>query len=133
MNLISGSIPKRRRLCDISIKTHITRAMMKQIGAAGTPLARYLERFAMYDPGADIMWDELAAAAWIDPTIITKTEKRYMAVNLSRGAGYGNTLTWSAEDKSYPAAQLVEIQDDLNLDKFYAMFVALMTAPTPSH
>ena len=56
-----------------------------------------------------------------------------MAVDLSRGAGYGNTLTWSAEDKSHPAAQLVEIQDDLNLDKFYAMFVALMTAPTPSH
>ena len=128
--------PWKKIVCtptDISIKTHITRAMMKQIGAAGTPLARYLERFAMYDPGADIMWDELAAAAWIDPTIITKTEKRYMAVNLSRGAGYGNTLTWSAEDKSYPAAQLVEIQDDLNLDKFYAMFVALMTAPTPSH
>jgi len=128
--------PWKKIVCtptDISIKTHITRAMMKQIGAAGTPLARYLERFAMYDPGADIMWDELAAAAWIDPTIITKTEKRYMAVNLSRGAGYGNTLTWSAEDKSHPAAQLVEIQDDLNLDKFYAMFVALMTAPTPSH
>src|SRR5580698_7065117 len=61
--------PWKKIVCtptDISIKTHITRAMMKQIGAAGTPLARYLERFAMYDPGADLMWDELAAAAWID-------------------------------------------------------------------
>jgi len=34
------------------------------------------------------MWDELAAAAWIDPTLITKSETRYMTVELDRGAGY---------------------------------------------
>src|SRR5579863_1190519 len=32
---------------DISIKTHVTPAMMKQIEASGTPLARYVARFAM--------------------------------------------------------------------------------------
>ena len=41
------------------------------------------------------MWDELAAAAWIDPSLITKRETRYMGVDLDRGAGYGNTLTWT--------------------------------------
>src|ERR1035438_7840075 len=74
---------------DISIKTHMTAALVKQIEASGTPLARYIARFAMLTPSADIMWDELAAAAWIDPTIITKTETRYMSVDLDRGAGYG--------------------------------------------
>jgi len=67
----------RRLVCtptDISIKTHVTPAMMKQIEASGTPLAHYVARFAMYAPGADIMWDELASAAWIDPTLITKSE-----------------------------------------------------------
>ena len=43
------------------------------------------------------MWDELAAAAWIDPTLITKRVTRYMGIDLARGAGYGNTLTWAAK------------------------------------
>jgi purine nucleosidase len=128
--------PWKRITCtptDISIKTHVTPAMMKQIEASGTPLARYVAHFAMYSPGADIMWDELAAEAWLDPTIITKSETRYIGVDLDRGAGYGNTLSWSVKDNLRPRAQPVEIQSDLDLDKFYRMFVSLMTASTPSH
>jgi purine nucleosidase len=116
---------------DISIKTHVTPTMMEQIESSATPLARYVSRFAMYSLGADIMWDELAAAAWIDPTLITKRETRYMAVDLDHGAGYGNTLTWTESDKPSLAAQPIEIQVDLDLERFYAMFVKLMRAPTP--
>jgi purine nucleosidase len=118
---------------DISVKTHMTAAMVKQIEASGTPLAHYLVRFAMLSLGADIMWDELAAAAWIDPSLIIKRETRYMAVDLDHGAGYGNTLTWEATAKPRPAAQLVEIQFNLDNDKFYRTFAGLMTAPTPAH
>jgi purine nucleosidase len=124
--------PWKKIVCtptDISIKTHMTAALVKQIEASGTPLARYIARFAMLTPGADIMWDELAAAAWIDPTIITKSETRYMAVDLDHGAGYGNTLTWATTPKL--AAQPVEIQIDLDTEKFYRMFAALMSGPTP--
>jgi inosine-uridine nucleoside N-ribohydrolase len=131
--------PWKKIVCtptDISIKTQVTHAMMKQIEASGTPLARYVARFAMYEPGGDIMWDELAAAAWIDPTLITKSEMRYMQVNLDRGAGYGNTITWPVmpgeKSKLEFATEPVEIQVDLDLEKFYAMFIALMTAPTPA-
>jgi inosine-uridine nucleoside N-ribohydrolase len=115
---------------DISVKTHLTPALVKQIEASGTPLAHYISRFAMYTPGADIMWDELAAAAWIDPSIITKRETRYMSVDLDPGAGYGNTLTWTDKDKPALPVQPVEIQMDLDAEKFYRMFVSLMTAPT---
>ncbi len=126
--------PWKKIVCtptDISVKTHMTPAMMKQIEASGTPLAKYLAKFAMYWPGADIMWDELAAAAWLDPSIITRSEKRYMGVDLDRGAGYGNTLTWPVPDNLRPGAVPVEIQFDLDADKFYKMFVSLMTAPAP--
>ena len=131
--------PWKKIVCtptDISIKTHVTRAMMKQIEASATPLAKYVSRFAMYEPGGDIMWDELAAAAWIDPTLITKSEMRYMQVNLDRGAGYGNTITWPAlpgeKNGRVAGVQPVEVQVDLDLEKFYRMFVGLMTAPTPA-
>ena len=123
--------PWKKIVCtptDISIKTHMTAGLVKQIEASGTPLAHYIARFAMLTPGADIMWDELAAEAWIDPTIITKSETRYMAVDLDHGAGYGNTLTWAAQDRSHLTAQPVEIQMELDAEKFYAMFAKLMSA-----
>jgi inosine-uridine nucleoside N-ribohydrolase len=111
----------------------MTPTLVKEIEAAGTPVARYVAKFAMLSPGADIMWDELAAAAWIDPGIITKSETRFMSVDLDHGATYGNTLTWSANTDPKLEAQKVEIQFDLDRDKFYRMFVGLMTGPTPSH
>jgi inosine-uridine nucleoside N-ribohydrolase len=116
---------------DISVKTHLTPALVRQIEASGTPLAHYISRFAMFTPGADIMWDELAAAAWIDPTVITKRETRYMSVDLDHGAGYGNTLTWTGKDKPALPVRPVEILMDLDTEKFYRLFVGLMTTSTP--
>jgi inosine-uridine nucleoside N-ribohydrolase len=75
------------------------------------------------------MWDELAAAAWIDPTLITRRETRYMSVDIDHGAGYGNTLTWMEKDRPKLAAQPVEIQLELDAERFYEMFVNLMAAP----
>jgi purine nucleosidase len=117
---------------DISIKTRLTAAMIKQIESSGTPLARYVARFFQTGQGGEYMWDELAAAAWIDPSLITKREIRYMSVDLDRGAGYGNTLTWTEKEKPKIAAQPVEILMDLDNDRFDKMFVSVMSAATPA-
>jgi len=88
--------PWKKIVCtptDISIKTRLTRAMVKRIEARGTALGRHIARFYQEGGGADFMWDELAAAAWIDPSPITRRETRYMSVDIDHGAGYGNTLT----------------------------------------
>ena len=127
--------PWKKIVCtptDISIKTKLTAAMVKRIDAGGTPLAHYVARYFQPGQGNDYMWDELAAAAWIDPSLITEKETRYMSVDLDRGAGYGNTLTWLERDKPQLAGQPVEIQLDLDKEKFYEMFVRLMSEPTPS-
>ena len=126
--------PWKKIVCtpvDISVKTKMTAAMVKEIESAGTPVAKYISKFAMLTPGADIMWDEITAVAWIDPSIITKSDERYMSVDLDRGPGYGNTLTWPVKGDLHPETQVVEIQFDLNTEKFYRMFVDLMKAPTP--
>jgi purine nucleosidase len=52
-------------------------------------------------------------------------------VDLDRGAGYGNTLSWTEQDKPKTQAQPVEVQDDLDLEKFYNLFVDLLSAQTP--
>jgi len=127
--------PWKKIVCtpvDISIKTRLTPAMIKQIESSGTPLARYVARYFRTGQGGEYMWDELAAAAWIDPSLITKRETRYMSVDLDRGAGYGNTLTWTEKDKPKIAVQPVEIQVDLDNNKFNHMFVELLSARTPN-
>jgi purine nucleosidase len=116
---------------DVSVKAKMTAALVKQIEAAGTPVARYIAKFAMLSPGADIMWDEITAAAWLDPGIITRTETRYLSVDVDHGAAYGNTLSWDVNDPHHPETQKVEIQFDLDTQKFYRMFTNLMSAPTP--
>jgi purine nucleosidase len=77
------------------------------------------------------MWDELAAVSWIDPTLITRQEARYMSADVDHGAGYGNTLTWTEKDKPTIQTQPVEIQIDLDTERFYRMFVSLLSAPPP--
>jgi purine nucleosidase len=116
---------------DISIKTRLTPEMLKRIDASGTPLGHYIARFHQPGESNDYMWDELAAAAWIAPALITRKEIRYMSVEINHGAGYGNTLTWSQRDKPATATNPVTIQVDLDKRQFDEMFVSLMSAPTP--
>jgi purine nucleosidase len=126
--------PWRKMVCttvDISLKTQLTQALLDQIKAGTSPAARYIGTYGKLFGEYNYLWDELTAAAWLDPTLITKTERRYMDVNLDRGAGYGDTLNWIEQDRPKVDVQSVEIQDDLDLPRFYKMFVDLLKAPTP--
>jgi purine nucleosidase len=116
---------------DISVKTKFTEAMLAEVNKSNNPAAQYVANFFMKDQGGFYMWDELAAAAWIDPTLITRKVSRYMSVDVDHGAAYGNTLTWTAKDNPQLGARLVEIQQDLDLPRFNQMFVDLMKQATP--
>ena len=125
--------PWKKIVCtpvDISLKTKLTAEMLNQLKESTAPAAKYVGTYTKLR-GFDYLWDELAAIAWLDPTVITKTETRYMDVDLDRGAGYGNTLTWTENDKPSIVLRQVQIQDDLDHEKFYKMFVDLLTTPTP--
>ena len=116
---------------DISVKTRMTAELINRIKAGNSPAARYVSTYARLHGEYNYLWDELAAAAWLDPSLITQKETRFLDVNLDRGAGYGDTLTWTDRDKPNIEVRRVEIQVDLDLAKFYKMFVDLLTAPTP--
>ena len=126
--------PWKKIVCtpvDISVKTRITDAMIAEINKSNNPAAQYVVKYFMKDQGGYYMWDELAAAAWIEPAFITKKVERYMNVDISHGAAYGNTLTWADKDRPMLGERLVEIQMDLDLPRFNKMFVDLMKASTP--
>jgi inosine-uridine nucleoside N-ribohydrolase len=112
---------------DISVKTRMKKDLIEQVRKSPTPAAQYVAKYA--EP--NILWDELAAVAWLDPSIITKWKKLYVDVNVDHGAGYGNTLVWPEGKQPGMGEALVEVQDDLDKAKFYKEFVDLLTRPTP--
>ena len=77
------------------------------------------------------LWDELAACAWLEPSIITKERLLYMDVDISHGPSYGHTLTWGEELRPAGPLQPVHAQVDVDLPAFRRQFIGLMTAPTP--
>ena len=126
--------PWKKMVCtpvDISVKTKMTMELINRIKAGTTPVAQYIGKYRRLFGEYNYLWDELTAAAWLDPSLITKKETRFLDVDLDRGAGYGNTLTWTDRDKPVLEVQPVEIQVDLDTEKLYKMMVDLLTAPTP--
>jgi purine nucleosidase len=115
---------------DISIKTQFTREMMHQIAQSNTPAAQYITK---YTHEFYYLWDELAAAAWIDPKIITKETILYVDADIAPGPDYGDTVTWTSVNKpTLPGPegemQPVHVQEDLDVQHFDRMFVDLMKA-----
>jgi purine nucleosidase len=126
--------PWKKIVCtpvDISVKTRLTPELVDRVKAGTSPAAQYIAKYSRLRGNYNYLWDELAAVAWLDPAIITKKETLFVDVDLDRGAGYGDTLAWTEQTKPKVESQPVEVQDDLDLEKFYKLFVDLLTAPTP--
>jgi len=113
---------------DISVKTRMEKSLIGQVAKSPTPAAQYVAKYAE----ANYLWDELAAVSWLDPSIITKWQKLYIDVNVDHGAGYGDTLAWAPGNQPGMGEALVEVQRDLDKEKFYKEYVELLTRPTPN-
>jgi inosine-uridine nucleoside N-ribohydrolase len=112
---------------DISLKTRMDHTLISAIAKGTTPAAQYVAKYAR----ESYLWDELAAVAWLDPSIITHSTKMYMDVSIDHGATYGDTLVWMPGKQPELIGPAVEVQEDLDKGKFYKEFIDLMTRPTP--
>jgi purine nucleosidase len=112
---------------DISVKTRMEKGLIAEVAKSSTPAAQYVAKYAE----ANYLWDELAAVAWLDPSFITKWQKLYIDVALDRGATYGETLVWAPGQQPGMGEVLVDVQKDLDKEKFYKEYVDLLTRPTP--
>ena len=132
---------------DISIKTRLTKEIIAEIAKSNSPAAQYIAKYA----NSEYMWDELAAIAWLDPSVITRPEKLYLDVSTDPGPAYGDTLAWSPANQpdsgtglpavagSQPvcrscetfAVQPITVNVNLDTAKFYREFIQLISSPTP--
>jgi purine nucleosidase len=110
---------------DISVKTRYTTEMKAMITKARTPVTDYLDKYSL--PG--YMWDEIAGAALIDPSIITGQKQLYMDIDVDHGESYGKTIFWNSTAQVPPYLRLANVQFDIDAEKFYKIYVDLMTRP----
>lgn len=109
---------------DPSTKTLLSPEMIAKIAAADTPLARYVAKYAESFP----LWDELAAAVWLDPSIATRRETLAVSVDTDGGAGYGNTLSWAAGKGPGLGEREVGVVFEVDVAKVNALVVERWTA-----
>jgi purine nucleosidase len=112
---------------DISVKTHMTKALIAEIAKSPSAASQYLAKYA----DEEYMWDELAAASWLDPSVITKEEQLYMDIDIDHGASYGNVRVFTKDARPGLGEQLVHLPTELDREKFERMFVELMARATP--
>lgn len=115
---------------DISLQTRLTERMVETWSHLNTPAARYLTKYTTH-PLASYMWDELAAAAWLDPAIIMHERFVYMDVNTVHGPAYGDTMIWSEKDKPVIPVQKVHAQMDVDFSKLEKKLSELFSRPAP--
>ena len=113
---------------DVSVKTHVEPAVQAAISKVDTPVARYLTKYY----ADSFMWDELSAAAIIDPSIITEQKQLYVDIDIDHGASYGQTLFWGANAHVPPYEHLATVQFDVDTKKLYDLYIKLMTQPARS-
>jgi inosine-uridine nucleoside N-ribohydrolase len=108
---------------DISVKTTVNPEVKAAIAKADTPISHYLTDYAV----ESFMWDELSAAAMIDPSIITGQKELYVDIDIDHGASYGETLFWQPGTMLPPYERLATVQFDVDTKKLYDLYIRLMT------
>jgi purine nucleosidase len=75
------------------------------------------------------MWDELSAAAMIDPSIITRQKELFVDIDVDHGPSYGETIFREPGTELPPYERKAMVQFDVDTKKLYDLYVELMTRP----
>jgi inosine-uridine nucleoside N-ribohydrolase len=110
---------------DISVKTTVNPGLKAAIAKSDTPIARYLTEYSV----ESFMWDELSAAAMIDPSIVTGQKELYVDIDVDHGPSYGETLFWDTTTEVPPYQRKATVQFDVDTAKLYDLYIKLMTQP----
>jgi inosine-uridine nucleoside N-ribohydrolase len=114
---------------DATTATKLTPALVSRATAVKTPLAAYAARYAQ--PGFP-MWDEVAAAVFLDPGVIKHHASVAMDVDIDHGATYGATLSWPAGKGPGLGEPDVDAVLEIDVPKLEQIFVALFSQPAPA-
>jgi inosine-uridine nucleoside N-ribohydrolase len=114
---------------DPTTRTFFKPEYIQEVARGQAPFDAYPGQFGQSFP----MWDELAVAAWLDPSLITRHATLAVDIDTSFTAGYGNTLSWAAGEGPGLGERPVEVVIDVDVPRFERFALSPLSAPTPPH
>jgi len=114
---------------DPTTKTFFKAEFIRDVSRGQAPFDAYLGQFGQSFP----MWDELAVAVWLDPSIVTRSKTLLVDVDTSFTAGCGDTLSWAPGEGPGLGERAVNVVFEVDVPRLERMTLALLKAPTPPH
>jgi inosine-uridine nucleoside N-ribohydrolase len=111
---------------DPTTDTMYTSQMFEQIRDGKARFDSYLYQYRQVLP----MWDETAAAAWLDPAVVTVRTTRLVDIDTSFTAGYGDVLSWPVGKGPGLGEQRVDVVNRIDPARLDQMVVNLLSAPS---
>ncbi len=130
---------------DVAERVYYTKAQYDRIIAgADTPITRMFKdlqgkRWKENPDRRTFVWDAITTAIFLDRSIATDVESRYIDIDTTYGPNYGRSIGYhdsrrrnSDNGEGFPAGtQKVDILFDIDRDKFWNLYTDLMGAPLP--
>ncbi|WP_084615783.1 nucleoside hydrolase [Solimonas flava] len=113
---------------DPSTATELSADLMRRMTARDTVLARQLKS---HKELGFPLWDEIAAAVWLDPSLIAEADSLYIDVNTQFGPGYGDTLSWAPHYQPGVGERIETVVREVDVPRLERLMVGLMTRPLP--
>lgn len=127
--VLTAPWPKITAVGNVSNGVMMTRQLMDEIASVRTPLTEYLSRHFIELP----LWDEMAGAIALDPTLVTRSAEVMMDVDLADDVDYGRAHVWSeALAPKGMGLRKVTVVQAIDVDRFVKGFVkAAQFTPGP--
>jgi len=133
---LRSGIPVELSPLNVSRKSGLTKQWFEKLVDVDTPLTQLLKdtmgpQFEAEPDKSWFMYDQIAMASLIDPSLVT-TQRLYVDVNIDHGISYGVSV---GGRKTWPDAELAQqmnVQYDLDWDRFIEMFIDRVQAPLRS-
>jgi inosine-uridine nucleoside N-ribohydrolase len=112
---------------DATVGTKLTPEIVRRATAGSdSPAARYVARYGQL---GFPMWDEVASAVLLDPSIARRTDTLAMDVDIDHGPTYGATLSWPSGGGPGLGEPDVAVVRAVDVTRLEAMFVDLVRRP----
>lgn len=110
---------------DPSTETEMSEGFVKDITVSDTPIARIMRKSANNFP----LWDEIAAAVWLNPSLIKTSASLYVDVNTAFDAQYGDIISWSEGYQPGLDEQKEKVVLSIDVPRMKAMLKDLIAKP----
>jgi len=108
---------------DPSTATQLNSGLIGRLAKAANPA---IGSFIVgMEPGFPL-WDEIAAAVWIDPSLITQRADLYVDYDSQFGPGYGDMLSWDEVYRPHLGEQPAQIVRSVDVPRLEKMMAGLM-------